>query len=103
MSLSHIHEIAQLMHDSRLIPGLIPLSLTEEEEFARLMEYEDDSDLDEDLPPLGLSNESRYAPPNIIQSYTAILLLGLLGDDFSRLDRKSMIRFLARCQNDDGS
>ncbi|GAA5923177.1 hypothetical protein JCM1841_005916 [Sporobolomyces salmonicolor] len=41
--------------------------------------------------------------PNIIQSYTALLILALLADDFSRLDRRALLRFVTDCQNEDGS
>lgn len=40
---------------------------------------------------------------NVIQTYTAMLVLGLLGDDFERLDRAALKRFLRECQNQDGS
>ncbi|GAA5842543.1 hypothetical protein JCM11251_004900 [Rhodosporidiobolus azoricus] len=41
--------------------------------------------------------------PHVIQSYTALLILGLLDDDFSRLDRQGLLDFVGRCQNEDGS
>ncbi|GAA6049663.1 hypothetical protein JCM3770_005059 [Rhodotorula araucariae] len=41
--------------------------------------------------------------PHIIQSYTALLILGLLDDDYSRLDRQGLVRFIGACQNGDGS
>ncbi|BGP39874.1 geranylgeranyl transferase type-1 subunit beta [Rhodotorula kratochvilovae] len=41
--------------------------------------------------------------PHIIQSYTALLILGLLDDDYSRLDREGLVRFIGACQNEDGS
>ncbi|GAA5907831.1 hypothetical protein JCM5296_005797 [Sporobolomyces johnsonii] len=41
--------------------------------------------------------------PNIIQSYTALLILALLADDFSRLDQRALLRFVGDCQNEDGS
>jgi geranylgeranyl transferase type-1 subunit beta len=43
------------------------------------------------------------APPNVIQTYTAILALAVLGDGFKRLDRAGVVHFLGRCQNADGS
>ncbi|GAA6063144.1 hypothetical protein JCM10212_001192 [Sporobolomyces blumeae] len=42
-------------------------------------------------------------PPNIIQSYTALLNLALLDDDLSRLNRAGLARFVGECQCDDGS
>lgn len=40
---------------------------------------------------------------NIIQSYTALLNLAILDDGLQRLDRVGMVRFLAECQERDGS
>ncbi|KAL8278938.1 hypothetical protein RQP46_008607 [Phenoliferia psychrophenolica] len=86
-----------------VIPGEIPLSSTEEEEFARLMAF-DDQDEDEDRPPdAPQAEEQVLSPAHIVQSYTALLILGLLSDDYSRLDREGLLRFVARCQCPDGS
>jgi hypothetical protein len=41
--------------------------------------------------------------PHIIQSYTALLILALLDDDFSRLNRRGLLEFIGACQNADGS
>ncbi|GAA6042262.1 hypothetical protein JCM8097_000603 [Rhodosporidiobolus ruineniae] len=41
--------------------------------------------------------------PHIIQSYTALLNLALLNDDFLRLNRRGLLDFLGACQNEDGS
>ncbi|GAA6002556.1 hypothetical protein JCM10207_001180 [Rhodosporidiobolus poonsookiae] len=41
--------------------------------------------------------------PHIIQSYTALLILGLLGDDFTRLNRAGLLNLLGSSQNADGS
>ncbi len=35
-------------------------------------------------------------------TYTAILSLAILRDDFSQLDRPGILRFLKSCQRDDG-
>ena len=35
-------------------------------------------------------------------TYTALLSLAMLRDDFSRLDRPGLISFLKACQNEDG-
>ncbi|GAA5989695.1 hypothetical protein JCM10908_000595 [Rhodotorula pacifica] len=40
---------------------------------------------------------------NVIQTYTALSVLGLLGDDYERLDRDGLKQFLQACQNEDGS
>lgn len=92
---------------SHAIPNAIPLTTKEEEEFARLMDFPDSDDDDRPAfqPPSRTppSAETPLSPANVIQSYTAILCLAILDDDFSRLDRAGLIRFLARCQNDDGS
>ena len=84
------------------IPGLIPLSAEEEDEFAKLMAFDGEDFSDDDLPDFA-APVSPFSSPNLVQSYAALLNLGLLGDDYVRLERRAMIRFLARCQNDDGS
>ena len=57
------------------------------------------------LAAAGLSAEQACTtdPANVIQTYTALCVLGLLGDDYSRLDRPGLKRFLGECQNEDGS
>ncbi|BGP15903.1 geranylgeranyl transferase type-1 subunit beta [Rhodosporidiobolus nylandii] len=46
---------------------------------------------------------SSIDTPHVIQSYTALLTLALLDDDFSRLNRQGLLDFLGSCQNEDGS
>ncbi|KIY52428.1 terpenoid cyclases/Protein prenyltransferase [Fistulina hepatica ATCC 64428] len=41
--------------------------------------------------------------PHIIMTYTALLTLSILHDDFSRLDRPGIALFLSSCQREDGS
>ncbi|KAH7912545.1 terpenoid cyclases/protein prenyltransferase alpha-alpha toroid [Hygrophoropsis aurantiaca] len=41
--------------------------------------------------------------PSIIVTYTALLSLAILRDDFSRLDRLGLIKFIEACQKADGS
>ncbi|KAF8636017.1 hypothetical protein AX15_000177 [Amanita polypyramis BW_CC] len=45
----------------------------------------------------------RYDPPHMIMTYTAIVTLAILRDDFEKLDRPSLIIFLRSCQKEDGS
>ncbi|KAG9098501.1 hypothetical protein FS749_003674 [Ceratobasidium sp. UAMH 11750] len=56
---------------------------------------------------LALSDVGAEAPitdsANLIMSYAAILTLAILRDDFSRLDKPGLQRFVAKCQNPDGS
>ncbi|GAA5876600.1 hypothetical protein JCM8547_002419 [Rhodosporidiobolus lusitaniae] len=40
---------------------------------------------------------------HVIQSYTALLILAILDDDFSRLDQHGLLDFVGSCQNEDGS
>ncbi|GAA5997900.1 uncharacterized protein JCM10292_006893 [Rhodotorula paludigena] len=40
---------------------------------------------------------------HVIQSYTALIVLGILGDDYARLDRPGLLRFVGDCQQEDGS
>jgi geranylgeranyl transferase type-1 subunit beta len=49
------------------------------------------------------SGAAPLAPANVIQTYTAILALAILGDGFERLDRAGLVRFVGACQNQDGS
>lgn len=48
-------------------------------------------------------HESSENAPQMIMTYTALLSLAILRDDFSRLDRPRLISFLKACQNEDGS
>jgi prenyltransferase beta subunit len=45
---------------------------------------------------------TNYDTPHIIMTYTALLSLAILRDDFSRLDRSGLINFIRACQKDDG-
>ncbi|GAA6010736.1 hypothetical protein JCM11491_002922 [Sporobolomyces phaffii] len=53
--------------------------------------------------PVASSSRSKLDPPNIIQSYTAILILALLDDPLDDLDRSGLLRLVGQCQNSDGS
>ena len=44
----------------------------------------------------------EFDTPHIIMTYTAILSLAVLRDDFSRLDRPGIVAFLHSCQRPDG-
>ncbi|KAL7279666.1 hypothetical protein ACG7TL_006073 [Trametes sanguinea] len=46
---------------------------------------------------------SDYDNPHLVMTYTALLSLAILRDDFSKLDRKGILRFLGACQQQDGS
>jgi len=45
----------------------------------------------------------RYDQPHLIITYTALLSLSILRDDFSRLDRSAVLSFLRSVQHPDGS
>ncbi|SCV71182.1 BQ2448_2770 [Microbotryum intermedium] len=101
---------SEIHQDSSI--NLVPLSSQrDQDDFDRLMDYLDsDSDSETHLESRGTISkapapqfEHPLAPANLIQTYTAILILGILEDDFSRLDRKALLRFMARCQLEDGS
>ncbi|KAF7365623.1 Terpenoid cyclases/Protein prenyltransferase [Mycena venus] len=49
------------------------------------------------------STNSGHDSPHIIMTYTALLSLSMLRDDFSRLNRPGLLRFVSSCQNRDGS
>lgn len=46
---------------------------------------------------------AKYDSPHLIMTYTALLMLAMLRDDFSKLDRKGLVKFLGSCQKPDGS
>lgn len=48
-------------------------------------------------------NYTNYDTPHIIMTYTALLSLAILRDDFSRLNRSGLVSFIRACQRDDGS
>ncbi len=45
---------------------------------------------------------SEYDLPHLVMTYTALSSLSILRDDFSKLDRAGIIRFLTACQQPDG-
>jgi hypothetical protein len=49
------------------------------------------------------SSSVEHDTPHLIMTYCALLLLSMLRDDFSRLDRPGLIKFLRTCQKPDGS
>ncbi|KAF8158421.1 terpenoid cyclases/protein prenyltransferase alpha-alpha toroid [Crassisporium funariophilum] len=54
--------------------------------------------------PLSDVEYGDYDTPHIIMTYTALLSLAILRDDFSRLDRQGIVTFLRSCQRpEDGS
>ncbi|KXN82817.1 Geranylgeranyl transferase type-1 subunit beta [Leucoagaricus sp. SymC.cos] len=54
-------------------------------------------------PPESKMENSNYDTPHVIMTYTALLALAILRDDFSKLDRSGLITFLRACQREDGS
>lgn len=46
---------------------------------------------------------TEYDTPHLIMTYTALLTLSILRDDFSSLDRPGIIKFLKACQTEYGS
>lgn len=54
------------------------------------------------ISSLKAEEHSGYDNPQIIMTYTALLSLSILRDNFSRLDRKGLLKFLRSCQNVDG-
>lgn len=49
------------------------------------------------------TKQREHEPPAIVMTYVALLMLSILKDDFSRLERSRLISFLRACQHDDGS
>lgn len=43
-----------------------------------------------------------YDTPHIIMTYTALLTLAILRDDFSRLEKQGILLLLKACQRKDG-
>ncbi|KAJ7776766.1 terpenoid cyclases/protein prenyltransferase alpha-alpha toroid [Mycena maculata] len=54
-------------------------------------------------PFMSTSVHSDQNGPHIIMTYTALLSLAMLRDDFSRLNRPGVLKFVNSCQNRDGS
>ncbi|TFY65056.1 hypothetical protein EVJ58_g2208 [Rhodofomes roseus] len=48
-------------------------------------------------------NHGEYDVPHLIMTYTALLSLAILRDDFSKLDRPGILHFVRSCQQEDGS
>ncbi|KAI0629999.1 terpenoid cyclases/Protein prenyltransferase [Trametes polyzona] len=46
---------------------------------------------------------SEYDLPHLVMTYTALLSLAILRDDFSKLNRENIPHFLRSCQKEDGS
>ncbi|KAJ7180618.1 terpenoid cyclases/protein prenyltransferase alpha-alpha toroid [Mycena filopes] len=53
------------------------------------------------LPPLKPYNE--FNGPHLVMTYTALLTLAILRDDFASLDRAGLSAFVRACQRGDGS
>ncbi|KZT28744.1 terpenoid cyclases/Protein prenyltransferase [Neolentinus lepideus HHB14362 ss-1] len=54
-------------------------------------------------PPPRWGTYSDYDTPHLIMTYTALLSLSILHDDFSSLDHPGLLKFLYHCQRSDGS
>jgi hypothetical protein len=48
-------------------------------------------------------SSNDYDLPHIIMTYTALISLSIIKDDFSRLDKLGLVKFLQSCQREDGS
>ena len=46
--------------------------------------------------------ESEFDTPHMIVTYTALITLAILRDDFTRLDREGLVTFLRSSQREDG-
>ncbi|KAI0698455.1 terpenoid cyclases/Protein prenyltransferase [Cytidiella melzeri] len=58
----------------------------------------------EDVQPLNMAADySEFDTPNLIMTYTALLTLAILRDDFTRLERPGLVKFVRACQREDGS
>ncbi|KAI0768878.1 terpenoid cyclases/protein prenyltransferase alpha-alpha toroid [Irpex lacteus] len=59
---------------------------------------------EQDVQPIQLSEDySEFDTPNLIMTYTAVLTLAILRDDFTHLERPGLVKFLKACQREDGS
>ena len=45
---------------------------------------------------------SEYETGHLVMTYTALLCLSMLRDDFSKLDRPGLLRLVKACQQEDG-
>lgn len=50
-----------------------------------------------------LNIENPHSSAHLVHTYSALLILKSLNDDFSRLDKKNLFIFLKNCQKEDGS
>ncbi|KAF9815988.1 hypothetical protein IEO21_04315 [Rhodonia placenta] len=55
------------------------------------------------MTPGNDSDYSEYDTPHLIMTYTAMLSLAVLRDDFARLDRPGILHLIRACQREDGS
>ncbi|KAM0787769.1 hypothetical protein ACM66B_003824 [Microbotryomycetes sp. NB124-2] len=62
-----------------------------------------DSPVDQDQQSLTDTTATPLVPANLIQSYAALLILGMLDDDFVQLNKAGLLRFVGSCQMTDGS
>jgi geranylgeranyl transferase type-1 subunit beta len=53
--------------------------------------------------PDDIEEHTECNAPHIIMTYAALSSLAILRDDFSRLDRSGILKFLRACQRKDGS
>ncbi|KAJ7765381.1 terpenoid cyclases/protein prenyltransferase alpha-alpha toroid [Mycena maculata] len=46
---------------------------------------------------------TEHDGPHLVMTYTALLTLAILRDDFSKLDRPGLVKFIRACQRENGS
>ena len=54
-------------------------------------------------PNLEFSSDSEFDKGHLVHTYSALVSLKILGDDFSRIRRKALFKYIKECQNEDGS
>jgi geranylgeranyl transferase type-1 subunit beta len=54
------------------------------------------------VSPSQSTYESEFDTPHMIVTYTALIALAILRDDFTRLDRRGLVTFLRSSQQEDG-
>ena len=55
------------------------------------------------LAKIQTNDQAYHNPPHLPSTYTSLLALALLRDDFSRLNRMGLLSFVRSCQASDGS
>ncbi|EPQ26672.1 uncharacterized protein PFL1_05652 [Pseudozyma flocculosa PF-1] len=90
------------------VPSLATLGPSASAAAAHAVDVDVEVEVDAGLPPVASSPRpsrvlERLGGGNLAMTYTALLSLAILRDDFARLDRAAILAHLSSCQQRDGS